>query len=138
MCYCRPYHTLNKSLVLEWPTFIDVYSFTVTYRNLKSSIRICIWTEPFQIRSTALVSLENENCLCFFCFTLLLLAVGMVHEKEKLTQVSNFETLSLAGIFSRYLWFWVWKLNGARAICSLTQERAYRQIWRLGTNKLQY
>jgi hypothetical protein len=24
MCYCIPYHTLNKSLVLEWPTFIDV------------------------------------------------------------------------------------------------------------------
>jgi hypothetical protein len=31
MCYCIPYHTKNKLLVLEWPTFTDVYSYTVTY-----------------------------------------------------------------------------------------------------------
>jgi hypothetical protein len=64
------------------------------------------------------------------------LAVVVVLEVRS-KKVSNFEVLSLVGIFSRYLWFWVWKLNGARAIWSLTQERAYRQIWRLGTNKLQ-
>ena len=30
--YSCPYHTkMNKSLVLEWPTFTDVYSFTVSY-----------------------------------------------------------------------------------------------------------
>ena len=29
LCMCQPvpYHTLNKSLVLEWPTFIDVCSY---------------------------------------------------------------------------------------------------------------
>ena len=31
--YICPYHTkINKSLVLEWPTFTDVYSFTVSYK----------------------------------------------------------------------------------------------------------
>ena len=27
----RMFHTENKTLVLEWPTFTDVYSFTVAY-----------------------------------------------------------------------------------------------------------
>jgi hypothetical protein len=31
MCYCIPYHTENKPLVPELPTFTDVYSFTVSY-----------------------------------------------------------------------------------------------------------
>ena len=26
--YCTPYDRENKTLVLEWPTFIDVYSFS--------------------------------------------------------------------------------------------------------------
>ena len=31
--YICPYHTkMNKSLVPEWPTFTDVYSFTVSYK----------------------------------------------------------------------------------------------------------
>jgi len=29
----KPYHTVNKTLVPEWPTFIDVHSFTVTYKE---------------------------------------------------------------------------------------------------------
>ncbi len=33
--YSCPYHTkMNKSLVLEWPTFTDVYSFTVSYNRM--------------------------------------------------------------------------------------------------------
>ncbi len=27
----RMFYTVNKTLVPEWPTFTDVYSFTVTY-----------------------------------------------------------------------------------------------------------
>ncbi len=29
----RMFHTENKVLVPEWPTFTDVYSFTVSYRT---------------------------------------------------------------------------------------------------------
>jgi hypothetical protein len=31
MCYCIPYHTKNKSLVLEWPTIIEVLGFLYSY-----------------------------------------------------------------------------------------------------------
>jgi hypothetical protein len=31
LCRTVSYCTLNKTLVPEWPTFTDVYSFTVSY-----------------------------------------------------------------------------------------------------------
>jgi hypothetical protein len=35
--YRCPYHTkMNKSLVLEWPTFIDVYSFSSHLQSVHS------------------------------------------------------------------------------------------------------
>jgi hypothetical protein len=38
----RMFHTQNKLLVPEWPTFIDVYSFTVTYNTMKSEIPVSV------------------------------------------------------------------------------------------------
>jgi hypothetical protein len=38
-CYSCPYHTkIYKSLVPEWPTIIDVRSFTVSYRSILNMI----------------------------------------------------------------------------------------------------
>ncbi len=36
--YCKPYHTGNKSLVLERPTFIDVNSFISSYTTMNKSM----------------------------------------------------------------------------------------------------
>jgi hypothetical protein len=37
----KPYHTENKTLVLEWPTFTDVYSFTDAYSGVISKALFC-------------------------------------------------------------------------------------------------
>ena len=40
MCYCIPYHTENKSLVPEWPTFTDVYSIYILLQLVIPTILI--------------------------------------------------------------------------------------------------
>ena len=40
----RMFYTVNKTLVPEWPTFTDVYSFTVTYNAMLSfGANVIIW-----------------------------------------------------------------------------------------------
>ncbi len=64
MCYCIPYHTENKLLVLEWPTFTDVCSLTVPY-NRNFSVR--------KIQGKQ----RKKNCIRFHLATILLVFYSM-------------------------------------------------------------
>jgi hypothetical protein len=44
MYYCIPYHTENKTLVPEWPTFIDVYSFSSHLQLASNAVMMVVQT----------------------------------------------------------------------------------------------